>query len=162
MDAHNRPSWDEYFLDIAALAAKRSHDIETQVGCVLVRENRIIGVGYNGFCRNTKDHDLPKVRPDKYPFIVHAEQNAIVNSFGPSLNCHSDITAYITHYPCTTCAKLLWQFGAKKWVVAKNGITKTTDTEEQKLVYEFLQANGLVWGNLDWGNLGSPIAPSSG
>ena len=103
----NRPTWDEYFMGMAHYASIRSHDSETKVGCVIVgKPNIIVGVGYNGFCSSVKEDDLPTTRPDKYPFIVHAEANAVSNLVVKQIDCYK---AYITHLPCSTCAKLLWQ-----------------------------------------------------
>ena len=54
-----RPTWDEYFLSFAALASSRSHDSETQVGCVIVGDKKILAVGYNGFCSGVDEENLP-------------------------------------------------------------------------------------------------------
>ena len=74
-----RPTWDDYFIGLAYHASLRSHDSQTQVGCVIVSDNKAIGMGYNGFCSNVEDEDLPTTRPQKYVYIVHAEQNAVSN-----------------------------------------------------------------------------------
>lgn len=105
-----RPSWDTYFLDIAEVVARRSHDAETQVGAVIVDENkRILATGYNGFPPGADDTCLPNKRPDKYPFMVHAEINAIASS-------RQDLrgsTLYITYNPCRDCAKAIITAGIR-------------------------------------------------
>ncbi len=110
-------SWDEYFMGVAILSAKRSKDPSTQVGaCVVNKDKRIIGIGYNGFPTGCSDEDFPWGKTDedklntKYPYVVHAEPNAI-------LNCTSslkDSTLYVTLFPCNECAKLIIQSGIKK------------------------------------------------
>ena len=82
----NYLSWDEYFMGIALLSAMRSKDPQTQVGaCIVNEDNRIVGIGYNGFPHGCSDVEFPWEREGefletKYPYVVHAEQNAILNS----------------------------------------------------------------------------------
>ncbi len=109
-------SWNEYFMGVAALSAKRSKDPNTQVGaCIVNQEKRIIGIGYNGFPTGCSDQIFPWGKQDtnylntKYPYVVHAEPNAI-------LNCTSslkDSTLFVTLFPCNECAKLIIQSGIK-------------------------------------------------
>ena len=86
-------SWDQYFMGVALLSAKRSKDPNTQVGCCLVSsDKKIIGIGYNGFPRSISDDTLPWERvgawlDTKYPYVVHAEPNAILNASGSLENC---------------------------------------------------------------------------
>jgi len=99
-----RLEWDEYFLQIASVVALRSHDAETCVGCVLVGpDHRILGTGYNGFPPGFPDDALPVHRPDKYPYMVHAEVNALV-SVAKDL---TGATCYCTISPCIDCTKML-------------------------------------------------------
>lgn len=107
-------SWDEYFMGVALLSAKRSKDPSTQVGaCIVNTEKRIIGIGYNGFPRGCDDDVFPwgKGNPDslntKYPYVVHAEANAILNSGGDKKGA----TLYVSLFPCNECAKLIVQSG---------------------------------------------------
>lgn len=106
-------------MDIAEVIAKRSHDSETKVGAVLVNNNSgaIIATGYNGFVRGADDTILPSTRPDKYEYIVHAEQNLICNSakHGISMNSCSLIC---TLSPCKLCMRMLLNCGITK-VIAK-------------------------------------------
>lgn len=116
MKRENYISWDEYFMGVAMLSAKRSKDPSTQVGCCIVsKDKKIIGIGYNGFPKNISDDDLPWGREGnfedtKYPYVVHAEANAILNS---TRNLEGS-TAYVTLFPCNECAKLIVQSGIKE------------------------------------------------
>ena len=128
----NRLTWDEYFIGLAEFISIRSHDLETQVGCVIVDDNNhVIGLGYNGFCSGVDDSELPKTRPDKYPFIVHAEQNALANM---SLKSSAKKRAYITAHPCSICAKLLWQNGIKNWNGSKGGKAQAFDNNDAQVI----------------------------
>ena len=134
-----RPSWDEYFINFAILASTRSHDSQTKVGCVLVFNNRIIRVGNNGFCSGMDDSNLPTKRPEKYPYMVHAEENAISNMI---IKPDGDITAYITHMPCYRCAKLMWQNGVRIWKVLED-CCATSYCHDDLLIFNELKLNGL-------------------
>ena len=136
----DRPTWDEYFSQFAFLAATRSHDSQAKVGCVLVYENRIISVGYNGFCSDVIEDSLPVVRPYKYPYMVHAEENAISNMI---IKPSGNITAYVTHMPCSGCAKLLWQNNIRSWKVPEGRNAKSHSVED-RIIYNHLVDNGLV------------------
>tara|TARA_R100000005_G_C4883803_1_gene134122 strand:- start:167 stop:637 length:471 start_codon:yes stop_codon:yes gene_type:complete len=142
-----RPSWDEYFMQLAVLTATRSPDSQTQVGCVLVHKKRIISAGYNGFCSGIDDSDLPRTRPEKYPYMVHAEQNAISNMI---IKPKKNIVAYVTHVPCCRCAKLLWQNNIRHWKIL-SGQQAFGHSEEDKMIQNLLFDSGL---RLDWIELG--------
>ena len=112
-------SWDEYFMGVALLSAKRSKDPSTQVGaCVINDDKRIIGIGYNGFPRGCDDKIYPwgkgneNYLNNKYPYVVHAEANAILNS----TRLLKDSVLYVTLFPCNECAKLIIQSGIKEVV----------------------------------------------
>jgi dCMP deaminase len=104
----HRPSWDEYFMATARLIASRSNCERLNVGCVIVssgeRKNRIIAAGYNGFLPGTPH--VSRIRDNHEQATVHAEQNAIADAArrGSSVD---GCTAYVTHYPCINCAKIL-------------------------------------------------------
>lgn len=106
-------SWDQYFMTLAHLSAMRSKDPNTQVGaCIANRKNRIVGVGYNGMPFGCKDEEYPwgregKPSETKYPYVVHAELNAILNSVGMLDNC----IIYVSLFPCNECAKAIIQSG---------------------------------------------------
>ena len=106
-----RLSWDEYFISSALLMSSRSSCERLHVGCVLVKENRIISAGYNGFLAGLP-HESCVVNNHEQN-TVHAEQNAISDCAkrGVSVN---GATAYITHYPCINCTKILLAAGIKE------------------------------------------------
>lgn len=136
-----RPSWDQYFIHIAHSVSLRSHDLETQVGCVIVDENkRILSTGYNGFPPGCPDDELPKTRPEKYPFMVHAEMNAIAS-------CRHDLkgaTLYTTWSPCRECAKALATAGIKR-VVYAHAYTH----DDFQFVHDLLKMCGIGMNPID-------------
>ena len=109
-------SWNEFFMGVAELAAQRSKDPSTQVGACIVKDNKIVGVGYNGFPNGIPDDspDFPWVANDdpvesKYSYVVHAELNAILNTADRAQLQGS--TMYCTLAPCNECAKAIIQAG---------------------------------------------------
>ena len=112
----NRKSWDEYYLDIADKVATRSTCDRLSVGCVIVKNNRIISTGYNGSVSG-KEHcdDVGHLYNDEGRCIrtIHAEQNALLFAEREELK---DATVYVSHQPCENCAKLLVQAGVSKVV----------------------------------------------
>ena len=113
----SRPTWDEYFLSLATLAATRSKDPRTKVGCVIVRDRRVVGTGYNGFPKGVKDGIEERWEvPEKYIWVSHAEQNAIAMAARDGVALKDSIF-YITLPPCVECAKLIIQCGASVLVI---------------------------------------------
>ena len=106
-----RPSWDEYFKEIVQVTAKRSPCERLKVGCLLVRDNRIIAQGYNGFLPGCSHKSI--VVDDHEQATIHAEQNAICDCAKRGSSCNDSI-AYVTHYPCINCTKILCASGIKK------------------------------------------------
>ena len=111
-------SWDEYFMGIAILSAQRSKDNSTQVGaCIVNKENKIVAVGYNGMPTGCSDDEMPWERTaeneldTKYPFVCHAELNAILNYRGGNLE---GSRIYVSLFPCNECAKAIIQAGIKE------------------------------------------------
>lgn len=92
--------------------ASRSKDAETKVGAILVAKDDFstIATGYNGFVRGAPDHKLPATRPDKYPYMKHAEENLISNCARRGI-ATKDTFMVITLSPCTSCLRLCWQAG---------------------------------------------------
>ena len=103
-----RPSWDEYFKSIVICTSKRSPCSRLQVGCILVKDNRIISQGYNGFISGHPHNSV--IINDHEIATIHAEQNAIIDCAKRGVNCKGS-TAYITHFPCVNCLKFLVQAG---------------------------------------------------
>ena len=106
-------SWDNSFFLSAALWSVRSHDSQTQCGAALVKDKRIISTGYNGFISNIDDSALPRQRPEKYPFMIHAEANAVYNAAKNGVTTLGS-TCYVTAIPCLGCLQMLYQCGISK------------------------------------------------
>lgn len=111
MSEHHRPSWDEYFKEIVQVTAKRSPCDRLQVGCLLVKDNRIVSQGYNGFLPGCEHISI--VRDGHEQATVHAEQNAISDCAKRGVSCEG-CTVYITHYPCIICCRILLAAGIKQ------------------------------------------------
>lgn len=99
-----RLSWDEYFSKIVKVTSERSPCERLQVGCLLVNDNRIISQGYNGFLPGCPHKSI--VRDNHEQATLHAEQNALMDCAKRGVSCKGS-TAYITHYPCIICCRLL-------------------------------------------------------
>ena len=136
-----RPSWENYFLGLAKVVSQRSHDLQTQHGCVITdANNRILGLGYNGFARGLDDKLLPSTRPEKYPWMIHAERNALSNCM---IRPDNGI-AYVTGQSCNDCIMALWQEGVKKVVMSKNHGTHLFDEEAKKRFDTIVQMSGIT------------------
>lgn len=138
-------SWDEYFMGITLLSAKRSKDPSTQVGaCIVSPDNRIISVGYNGFPNGCNDDIFPWTKEGdiyntKYAYVAHAELNAILNARGSDLN---NATLYVALFPCNECAKAIIQSGIQHIVFACD---KYADTPEVMASKRMLDAAGVTY-----------------
>lgn len=140
-------SWDEFFMGVALLAANRSKDPNTQVGACIVDENNvIISTGYNGFPIGCSDDEFPWNREGeitKYPFVVHAELNAILNASGKSMRGSK---IYVALFPCNECAKAIIQAGIKEVVYLSDKYADTAGTKASKMM---LNAAGVKLTRLD-------------
>ena len=125
-----RIDWDQYFMSLALLISSRSSCKRLKVGCVLVKDTRVISVGYNGFL--AKLPHLSIVRDGHEQATVHAEQNSIADCAKRGISC-ANATAYITHYPCINCAKILASSGIKT-------IKYLNDYKNDELVSEILKS----------------------
>ena len=137
-----RPSWDEYFMATALLIASRSACERLQVGCILVStgkyKNRIIVAGYNGFLPGAPHQS--HVRDDHEQATVHAEQNAIADAAHRGVSVAGS-RAYITHFPCVQCAKILAAAGIKE-------IKYHFDYHNDSFVEALLEENGIALSQL--------------
>ena len=112
-------SWEEYFMGVALLSARRSKDPNTQVGaCIVNTKNRIVGTGYNGLPAGCNDDEYSWAKQGdfletKYPFVCHAELNAILNNIGMDLQ---GCRIYTALFPCNECTKAIIQSGIKEVV----------------------------------------------
>ena len=142
-------SWDEYFMGVALLAAQRSKDPSTQVGaCIVDETNRILSTGYNGFPKGCSDDDFPWNRnaeegETKYPFVVHAELNAILNNRGKSL---ADSKIYVALFPCHECAKAIIQSGIKEVVYISDKYRDSVGVRASKRMFD---AAGVTYKKLE-------------
>ena len=107
----SRPSWEAYFKAIALTTCTRSPCERLQVGCVFVKNNRIVSQGYNGYLPGVKHES--KVRDGHEQATIHAEQNAIADCAKRGVSCEGCV-AYITHYPCVICMRMLCASGIKE------------------------------------------------
>jgi dCMP deaminase len=106
-----RPSWNEFFKEIVMISAKRSPCKRLKVGCLLVKDKRIISQGYNGYLPNCPHEQ--KLRDGHELATIHAEQNAVTDCAKRGVSCEG-ATAYITHYPCIHCMKVLCASGIRE------------------------------------------------
>jgi len=135
-------SWDEYFMAVALLSAQRSKDPNTQVGaCVANEQNRIVGVGYNGFPAGCSDDVLPWDRQGpfletKYPYVCHAELNAVLNAISTDLrNCR----IYVGLFPCNECTKVILQSGIKEIIYLSDKYKDTDQVKASKIMLDTSQ-----------------------
>ena len=131
-------TWDDYFMGLAHLSAQRSKDPNTQVGAVIVNnQNRVVGIGYNGFPYGCDDDVFPwardgKSNDTKYPYVVHAELNAILNSNQSCKGC----TIYVSLFPCNECAKAIIQSGIKEVIFDSNKYQNTPSVQASMRMFD--------------------------
>ena len=148
---NNYISWEEYFMAIAKLSAMRSKDPSTQVGaCIVSNNNRILSIGYNGAPNGFSDDDFPWAREGnnldtKYPYVCHAEMNAILNYRGSKKDLES-AKIYVDLFPCNECAKIIIQSGIKeviylsdKYANSENNIASRRLFDECGVIYKKIQ-----------------------
>ena len=132
-------SWDEYFMGISILSAQRSKDGNTQVGaCIVSPENKILSVGYNGMPIGCNDDEMPWEREGepldtKYPFVCHAELNAILKRSTGSLK---NAKIYVSLFPCNECAKAIIQSGIKEVIYWEDKYADTDGVKASKKMFE--------------------------
>jgi dCMP deaminase len=138
-------SWDEYFMGVALLSGKRSKDPNTQVGaCIVNTQNKIVGAGYNGLPIGCNDEDFPWDKTGdflntKYPYVCHAELNAILNNIGMNL---SGCRIYTALFPCNECAKAIIQSGIREVIYLSD---KYDGTEVSIASKSMLDAAGVSY-----------------
>jgi dCMP deaminase len=132
-------TWDEYFMGVSLISAQRSKDPSTQVGaCIVDSDKKIIGIGYNGFPKGCSDDELPWARKGenqndtKYPYVVHAEANAILNSTRELKNAK----VYVALFPCNECTKLIIQSGIKEIIYLSDKYANTDNVKASKKMLE--------------------------
>jgi dCMP deaminase len=128
-------SWDDYFMGIALLSARRSKDPGTQVGaCIVNDRHKILSVGYNGMPIGCSDDDFPWEREGapldtKYPYVCHAELNAVLNNIGFSLD---GCTIYTPLFPCNECCKAIIQSGIRDVIYISDKYANTDGVRASK------------------------------
>ena len=141
-------SWDEYFMGVALLSAQRSKDPNTQVGaCIVSPNNRIITVGYNGLPYGCSDETFPWEREGdylstKYPYVCHAELNAILNNPGAILH---GARIYVDLFPCNECSKAIIQAGLVEVIYLSD---KYASTDAVKASKRMMDAAGVKYRRL--------------
>ena len=140
-------NWDEYFMGVAMLAARRSKDPNTQVGaCIVSQDTIIISTGYNGMPKGCSDDEFPWERTGeetKYPYVVHAELNAILNANGRDLR---GSRIYVALFPCNECAKAIIQSGVREVIYLSDKYATTPTTLASK---RMLDAAGVRYTQLE-------------
>ena len=138
MDVHANISWEQYFMGVAMLSANRSKDPNTKVGaCIVNPDNKIVGIGYNGMPIGCDDIEMPWGRTGKsqldtkYPYVVHSELNAILNSIKDLKGC----TMYVTLYPCNECAKAIIQSGITKVIYYENKYPDSDSVRASEMLF---------------------------
>lgn len=132
-------NWDEYFMGIALLSGERSKDPSSQVGaCIVSQDNKILSMGYNGFPIGCSDDDVPweregNVLDTKYPYVCHAELNAILNYTGASLKGSK---LYVTLFPCNECAKAVIQSGIMEIIYLEDKYKDTDSVIAAKKLFD--------------------------
>jgi dCMP deaminase len=132
-------SWDEYFMGVALLSACRSKDPNTQVGaCIVNDKNKIVGAGYNGLPTGCDDDEFPWEKQGdflqtKYPYICHAELNAILNNIGMDLH---GCKIYTALFPCNECAKAIIQSGIAEVVYLSDKYAGTDTAKASRLMLD--------------------------
>lgn len=160
------PDWHSFFLTTAYHYAEKSPDAQTQCGCVIVKDNKQVGQGYNGWPRSSKkknkcpfvwwkqrgdkpdkyynnlldkgdfDDMLPNLRDEKYPWMIHAEINAVLSCESKPEGC----IAYITGPPCMDCSLFMWQVGIKKIIYLGGQHIQMLQDEEYQIHMEIFKA----------------------
>jgi len=107
-----KPSKLNSYYKRALATASSSHDEQTKVGALLInpKSGAVIAEGYNGFVRGARDQELPKTRPEKYPYMVHAEMNLLCNAVRHGI-CTDNCVVFCTLSPCISCIRMLYQSG---------------------------------------------------
>ncbi len=140
----NYISWDEYFMGVALLSARRSKDPSTQVGaCIVNDKNKIVGAGYNGLPIGCDDNAFPwdkqgEFLQTKYPFVCHAELNAILNNIGMDLK---GCKIYTALFPCNECTKAIIQSGIAEVIYLSDKYASTDVSKASRIMLQHAGVN---------------------
>lgn len=162
---HNHIGWDEYFMSIAILSSLRSKDTNTKVGaCIVGYDHKVASLGYNGMPIGVDDEKIPWARKadseldTKYPYVCHAELNAVLNSTKSIRGC----TLYVTLFPCNECAKAVIQAGIKKVIYLDDKYHDADYSKASRKLFEmagvdFEEYTGRI-PEIDFGDIGYGLA----
>ena len=141
----DRPSWDEYFLMIAFTISIRSEDPNIKHGAVLVNsQNQIIGTGYNGPIKGSINELIPmNIRDEKRKWMIHAEENCILNATQNSSERGQDCRLYVTGLPCNNCLQRIINFGIKNIIIADRVGSITENHESQEMRNKILSMSKI-------------------
>jgi dCMP deaminase len=136
---NDRLNWDEYFMSIALLASQRSPCQRLHVGSVVVKDNRLISMGYNGYIPGAPH--ISRLKDDHEQSIIHSEVNALADCAkrGASL---SDAKIYVTHYPCINCFRSIAACGIKEVIYLQ-------DYKNDEIVAQLAQDSGIKMRQLE-------------
>ncbi|XP_045480620.1 deoxycytidylate deaminase [Harmonia axyridis] len=164
----NYISWHDYFMATAFLAAKRSKDPCSQVGaCIVDRNKKIVGIGYNGMPTGCSDDEFPwskeseNALDNKYYYVCHAEVNAVLNKNSADVK---DCTIYVGLFPCNECAKVIIQAGIKEVIYLSDKHSHKASTIASKKMldaakveyWQYLPQNSKIvidFNEIDWNNM---------
>jgi len=145
---NSRPSWDEYFLILASMVSLRSEDPDIKHGAVIVnRQNHIIGTGYNGPIKGSDNSLIPfSVRDEKRKWMIHAEENAMLNVTQSSSERGDSCRIYITGQPCNNCLQRIINFGIKTIIMMDRpgSITENEETESMRRKIMDMSGTNLI------------------
>ena len=151
MKDKNYITWDQYYMGVAELSSLRSKDPNTKVGACIVKDSRIVGIGYNGLPNGCSDDEFPwenkgSFEETKYPYVVHAEANAIINSTTTLLGAK----IYVNQFPCNECTKLIIQAGIKEILYCES---KYVGSEQTNAAMRMLKAANIKLTKIDASNV---------
>lgn len=127
--------WDKYFLQQTPHIASLSPDKSTKCGAILVKDNKVIGQGFNGNAKKIRDLEVPDSRPEKYFFKIHSEVNAILNATQPIDN---SCVMYVTGLPCSQCIQLMYHVGIRTVYYSNFNDPKMCDEQDKEMREWFL------------------------
>jgi dCMP deaminase len=150
-----RPSFDEYFMIIAFAASLRSDDPNIKHGAVIVtQQNHIIGTGYNATIRKSNPLKIPyHIRDQKRLWMIHAEENAILNCHQNPLTLSGGAKLYVTGVPCVNCLQRVINFGIKEIFHAKRMGSITENTETAEMRFDLIEMSGILVHEMDVSHL---------
>lgn len=150
-----RPSWDEYFLLLACTVSLRSEDPDIKHGAVIVNQyNHIIGTGYNGPVKGADNSVIPfSIRDEKRKWMIHAEENAMLNVTQSSSERGLSCRLYVTGHPCNNCLQRIINFGIRSVVMADRLGSITEDEASALMRRELLKMSGVEFKKIPVSNL---------